>query len=90
MLELLSEFCNLYVYSHGMRNYILEVLKVIDPEEKFFKDRDRTVLAPKDEEEQKKFSTNGKGIGDFKNETLAQSDWLIVDDQVGVIKERGN
>ena len=51
MLELLSEFCNLYVYSHGMKPYILEVLKIIDPDEKFFKDRERTVLAPKDEEE---------------------------------------
>ena len=32
MLELLSEFCNLYVYSHGVKNYIMGVLKLIDPE----------------------------------------------------------
>ena len=31
MLEFLSEFCNIYVYSHGMKSYIMEVLKVLDP-----------------------------------------------------------
>jgi hypothetical protein len=35
VLEVISEFCNIYVYSHGMKSYIMEVLKVIDPEEKY-------------------------------------------------------
>jgi len=31
MLEYLSLFCNLYVYSHGLRGYIIEILEQIDP-----------------------------------------------------------
>ena len=48
MLEYLSDFCNFYVYSHGMKEYIMKILEVIDPSEKYFKDRDRTVIAPLD------------------------------------------
>ena len=48
MLEFLSEFCTLYVYSHGIKSYIDGVLKVLDPEERFFLERDKRVLAPKD------------------------------------------
>lgn len=48
MLELVSEFCNIYVYSHGIKSYIMEVLKVLDPEEKFIKEREKRVLAPED------------------------------------------
>ena len=46
MLEHLSGYCNFYVYSHGLKDYIMKILEVIDPEEKYFKDRKRTVLAP--------------------------------------------
>lgn len=36
MLALLSEFCTFYAYSHGLKSYILEVLKKIDPEGIYF------------------------------------------------------
>ena len=49
MLDFLSEFCNFYVYSHGLKEYILKVLNVLDPDQKYFKNRERTVLAPKDQ-----------------------------------------
>lgn len=52
MLEFLSEFCTLYVYSHGLKSYIDEVIKVLDPEGKYFLERDKRVLAPKDLPEQ--------------------------------------
>jgi hypothetical protein len=45
-LEYLSKFCNFYVYSHGLSHYIDEILKLIDPNEKYFKNREFTVLAP--------------------------------------------
>ena len=48
MLEFLSEFCTLFVYSHGIKSYIDGVLKVLDPEERFFLERDKRVLAPRD------------------------------------------
>ena len=52
MLEYLSTFCNFYVYSHGLRPYIDEILKVLDPDEKYFKNRNATVLAPLNQIEQ--------------------------------------
>ncbi len=70
MLELLSEFCNIYVYSHGMKSYILEVLKVLDPEEKYFKEREKRVLAPENEAMQAEFGKGGKSIKDFATENL--------------------
>ena len=88
MLEHLSEFCNLYIYSHGMKTYIMEVLKNIDPLEKYFKDRERRVLAPKDGVEQSTFVNKGKSVKDFCSD-IEESDWLIIDDQLGVIKEKG-
>jgi len=51
MLEIISEFCNLYVYSHGVKNYIMGVLKLIDPQEKYFLDREKRVLAPLNHED---------------------------------------
>jgi len=51
-LEYLSTFCNFYAYSHGLNHYIHAILKLIDPEEKYFKNRDETVLAPRDQQEQ--------------------------------------
>lgn len=48
MLELLHEFCTFYVYSHGFKEYILKILEILDPNQKYFKDRERTVLAPID------------------------------------------
>ncbi len=46
MLELLSEFCNLYVYSHGLKSYIMQILQLLDPDNKYFLDRENRVLAP--------------------------------------------
>lgn len=47
-LKFVSLFCDLYVYSHGLRGYIMEILKVLDPDEIYFKERNIRVLAPKD------------------------------------------
>ena len=86
MLEFLSEFCNFYVYSHGMREYIERVLEILDPQEKYFRDRAHTVLAPKDQMEQQQYLRNKKSIFDFKSELdknpiFANEDCLIIDDQ---------
>ena len=32
MLDYLVTFCNLYVYSHGLKHYVMEILNLIDPE----------------------------------------------------------
>ena len=89
MLEFLSEFCTLYVYSHGIKSYIDAVLKILDPEGRFFMERDKRVLAPKDVVEQKAFSERGKNITDFKIPGIELSDWLIIDDQFIVIPDKG-
>ena len=46
MLELLSTFCDFFVYSHGLKVYIMAILEQIDPDEKYFKNREYTVIAP--------------------------------------------
>lgn len=51
MLELLSEYCNLYAYSHGFKCYIKEVLAHLDPDKKYFKDLDKHLVAPLHKEE---------------------------------------
>lgn len=48
MLEYLHTFCNFFVYSHGLKSYIEEILKKLDPENKYFIDRERTFIAPID------------------------------------------
>ena len=48
MLEYLSTFCEFFVYSHGFKEYIMAILEQIDPNEKYFKNRDYTVVAPRD------------------------------------------
>ena len=80
MLEVVSEFCNIYVYSHGMKSYIMEVLKVLDPQGKYIKEREKRVLAPVDEAMQIEFAKGGKSIKDFASENLQGTDWLIIDD----------
>ena len=52
MLDYLVTFSKFYVYSHGLKQYIVEILKALDPEEKYFKDRKNTVVAPRDMAEQ--------------------------------------
>ena len=51
MLDYLKTFCNFYVYSHGLHEYIGEILKSLDPDEVYFKDRKNTVIAPRDSQE---------------------------------------
>lgn len=46
LLEFLNTFCTFYVYSHGMKEYIMKILEVLDPDEKYFKNREQTVIAP--------------------------------------------
>jgi hypothetical protein len=95
-LEYLSKFCNFYVYSHGLRHYIDEILKYLDPDEKYFIDRDWKVLAPHDQVEQMAFVKKQKSLYDFKNpndrsksifgpEDINKT--LIIDDQWAAIKE---
>lgn len=48
MLERLAPFCEFYCYSHGLRSYVLKILNLLDPEVKWFKDRNVRVLAPRD------------------------------------------
>ena len=48
LLDYLNTFCNFYVYSHGFHTYIKEILNKIDPDEKYFKNREQTVITPKD------------------------------------------
>lgn len=67
MLQYLSTFCNFYVYSHGFKEYIMAILNIIDPEEKFFKNREYTVVAPKDQEEQRMMNFNRKRFTDFRD-----------------------
>lgn len=62
MLEYLSLFCNLYIYSHGLRGYIMEILEQIDPKQRFFPDRNYRVIAPIDDIEREKFRTNRKKL----------------------------
>ena len=31
MLEFLSQFCNLFAYSHGQKDYVLKILDLVDP-----------------------------------------------------------
>ena len=72
------------MYSHGFQEYIEAILEKIDPDQKWFKNRDKTVLAPRDLDEQKKMLTFKKRLSDFKNEDgsymLDPSKTLIVDD----------
>jgi len=67
MLEYLSTFCNFYVYSHGFREYIMTILDVLDPEEEFFKNREYTVIAPKNPEEQRMMNSHRKRFIDFRD-----------------------
>jgi hypothetical protein len=67
MLRYLSSFCTFYVYSHGLREYILKILEIIDPKEEYFFKRATRVLAPKDESEQKRMRATHKSLTDFKD-----------------------
>ena len=66
MLDYLCDFCDFYVYSHGFHDYVMAILQAIDPAQKYFKDRLRTVLAPKTPEEQLFMFQNHKKFSDFK------------------------
>lgn len=66
-LEYLSEFCNFFVYSHGLKHYIKGILELIDPNEKFFKNREVTVIAPANMEQQRAFVNNQKSIRDYRH-----------------------
>ena len=47
----------------------MAILNIIDPEERFFKNRELTVLAPKNQEEQRTMNYNRKRFTDFKQGT---------------------
>jgi len=94
MLEFLSEFCNFYIYSHGFKEYIMNVLQILDPEYKYFPNRDLSVIAPADENDRANFLKNGKSIYDFKDPSTKEplfknSDCIFLDDQLLVVKQRG-
>lgn len=88
LLDFLSKFCTLYVYSHGVKEYIMKILDILDPEEIYF-DRKSRVLAPENQVEQLRFKENGKSITDVvpKSELCRT---LIIDDQYAVIKDPNN
>ena len=66
MFEYLEPFCTFYVYSHGLKSYIDRILEVIDPTQRFFKERHERVLAPRDQHEQQLMRTNSKNFKDFR------------------------
>lgn len=85
ILEFLSPFCTFYVYSHGFLEYILGVLRILDPDSKYFKDIENRVLAPVDEAERAIFMQNRKSILDFKHPVTKEpifkdQDCIIIDD----------
>lgn len=88
MLDVLSEFCTLFVYSHGLLGYIHKILDKIDPEERWFQDRERRIIAPLTPADQQDFVTKGKSVTHFLQEDMG-GDWLIFDDQFCVIHEKG-
>jgi hypothetical protein len=46
MLHFLSQFCTIYAYSHGVKEYIMKILDKIDPDQLYFQQRHERVLAP--------------------------------------------
>lgn len=89
MLDLLSEFCTFYVYSHGMMDYIHSILSILDPSEKWFKERHKRVIAPRSQQERDEFTRDGKSGAHFLHEDMKNGgDWLVIDDQFGVINEK--
>ena len=96
MFEYLSSFCNFYAYSHGMKEYVLKILDIIDPDQKYFLKREERVLAPETPDEQATMRENHKRFLDFKDPRnpsqsmfskaeLART--IIVDDQFAAIHE---
>ena len=67
MLSYLHTFCNFYVYSHGLKPYVEKILEILDPDQKFFQDREKTFLAPIDQSKQMEMNRNRKSMTDFKN-----------------------
>ena len=67
MLEYLHTFCNFFVYSHGLKSYVEEILKKLDPENKYFLDREKNFIAPIDTNMQNLMNQNRKSMNDFKD-----------------------
>ena len=90
-LSYLATFCNLFVYSHGLRDYVIEILKQIDPEKRFFRDYDQNVIAPVDNAEQEILNHKRKCFSHFKRDGQPMftaeeaAKCIIVDDQVNAI-----
>ena len=51
ILEYLLPFCNFYVSSHGLKEYILKIIQILDPNERFFLKRSERLIAPIDRKE---------------------------------------
>ena len=91
MFEYLEPFCTFYVYSHGLKSYIERILDVIDPHQRFFRERHERVLAPKDPKEQQKMREHAKNFKDFRRNGNPHNEYLftpaelerclIIDDQ---------
>ncbi|TNV79554.1 hypothetical protein FGO68_gene12471 [Halteria grandinella] len=91
MLDTLSEFCTFYVYSHGMMDYINNILNLLDPNLKWFQERHKRVIAPRDLQERERFTREGKSAAHFASENMKEGgDWLVIDDQFGVIHEKNH
>ena len=79
MFEYLEPFCTFFVYSHGLKSYIEKILDVIDPHQRFFKERHERVLAPKDPKEQQKMREHAKNFRDFHRNGNSQNACLFTD-----------
>lgn len=97
MLEFLRPFCKFFAYSHGLKDYVLEILKVLDPYGKFFMERKERVLAPENPAEQKAFVQRKKSFQDFTHpldlcrqlfSEAEQRRSVLIDDQFGVVNQR--
>jgi hypothetical protein len=63
---MLVPFCEFYVYSYGIKSYVLKALSIIDPNGIYFKKRDIRVIAPESDKMQAEWALNKKSIYHFK------------------------
>ena len=81
MFDYLAPFCTFYVYSHGLKQYIFKILDIIDPHQRYFKNREERVLAPRDSHEQELMRRRKKSFTDFKRRDNPTQN-LFTDDQL--------
>ena len=81
-LEFLEKCCklfNLYIYTHGNRQYASAVLKVLDPNQFFFGDRIMSIDDEPANTKRRKVTINKKNLANLGNNVL-ETNSIIVDD----------